>query len=351
MRRMPLFALLAIVLALVVGCSSETDPPEGEAGSGGSGGTGGSDDPGGSGGSGGSGGGIVDPNDGPDVGWTPHAPASYAQSIEAVARDGSCGSQFGWVSAIRGWVAAPGGAALSGALAQACLTGSDDVYSCLSPVEANAEGVFTIDMPAQIRCLGRAALRVWQPNSGRASHYQRLGFGDDPVVRLDDPIVLPWATPAIDLPPMGDPDAVRPVVFDDGLVLQVIPSIYWSSGSGTYEKFGGRRIPNDAVGLPPGGSQFEGLYAFFPEGELVEDGEPSPGFPLTIPNVTGMQAGVSVEFFVLGGLGCRLLDSTPVGEGDWVKFGEGLVSADGTTISSNLGAGMPCFNWLAYRSN
>jgi hypothetical protein len=211
--------------------------------------------------------------------------------------------------------------------------------------------VFTIQIPADRRCLKRGGLRILEPRTGRATYYRPLDVFGEPVVRLEEPAVLPWVTPAIDLPPEGDPDQARPVTFDDGLVLDVVPSLYYSL-TGSYEGFAGRRVPVDAVGLTPTVAEnlLEGLYAFYPEGEMNNLGETSPGYPLHIPNATGIDAGAKVEFFVLGGLECYLLDGSPVTEAEWAKFGEGTVSADGATIDSDPGAGLPCFTWLGYRT-
>ena len=35
-------------------------------------------------------------------------------------------------------------------------------------------------------------------------------------------------------------------------------------------------------------------------------------------------------------------------EGEWVPFGTGTVSADGTTIESDAGSGLPCLTWFGY---
>lgn len=351
MKRPFFLAVLAVAALSLVACDGGEEGP-----SGGSGGTGGAGGTGGTGGNdGGSGGtdvvdcGIVDPNDPADTGWTPVLPPTYGTPLAGVTRDGSCATDNGWVSAIRGWVSAPGGAPLAGAKVQACITAADSIFSCLSPVDVNDEGVFTITMREDIRCLKKAALRVWKPGSGRVTFYTPIDIsGEDSVVRLAEPIVLPWAKPATDLPPKGDEEAARPVVFDDGLVLDVTPSMYWS-GTGRYECFAGRRIPTDAVGLLPSSRDFDGLYGFFPEGEMGIEGETSVGYPLTIPNTTGIPANATVELFILGGLECHLLDGSKVDEGYWAKFGEATVSADGATISSNPGQGLPCLNWFAYR--
>jgi hypothetical protein len=360
MQRSFFFALvLSAALVAAAACGDGEDGPDGSGGNqagaggtggdGGTGGSGGTGGTGGTGGVGGTGGGIQIPDDGPDTGWEPELPSTFGTPIQGGERDPGCAEENGWVAAIRGWVAAPGGAPLAGAKAQACVTAANQMFSCLAPVDTNGEGVYTVNFDQDIRCVKRVTVRILMPRSGRATYYRPLDvMGDDPVIRLEDPAVLPFATPAVDLPPLGDEDQVRPVVFDDGLILQVTPSLYWS-GSGTYAAFAGRRVPSDAVGLVPSARDFAGIYAFYPEGEMSKAGETSPGFPVSIPNVHGYAAGTAVELFVLGGLECHLQDGTKVDEGHWGKFGEATVSDDGTTIDSNPGVGLPCFNWFAYR--
>jgi hypothetical protein len=247
------------------------------------------------------------------------------------------------MSAVRGWVAAPGGEPLGGAKAQICIRAASGEFLCQRPVDTNEEGVFTVDVLPEVQCLDKVAMSVSLPGTGRATAYCLMDPNAGPGVWLDQPIILPHATPAIALPPVGNPDEAREVTFDDGLVLEVTPSLYFNSADRTYEEFGARRVPTDAVGLCGDAGSFDGLYAFYPEGVVS-----GAGYPLRIPNTTSLQAGAAVELFVLGGLTCKV-DGALVPEAEWAKFGEGTVSDDGTTIDSAPGAGLPCFTWLGYR--
>lgn len=351
MGRRSLFALL---LGLAVACGSGgSDSGGGDGGAGGTAGSGGSGTGGGGGnggvgGAGGAGGtgGQAQVEDGPDAGWTPTPPTSFGAPLPAPGRTPDCGPEHGFVSAVRGWVAAPGGAILRGAKAQLCIHPAFSAFICLLPEEVDADGVYIVDVPAEYRCMDQVAMRVLLPGSGRATVYCPMDVRDGPGVDIVEPTVLPYATPAIDPPPLGDPEEPRPVRFDDGLVLEVTPSAFFSSTFRGYESFGARRIPTDAVGLCGEASSFDGLYAFYPEGEIE-----APGWRISIPNVHDLEPGRVVDLFVLGGLSCKLHDeaNTLIPEATWAKFGEAVVSEDGSAIVSTEGSGLPCFTWLGYR--
>ena len=348
--------ILAAAALAVAGCSSDTSDGNGSggaggsagaAGSGGTGGTGGTAGAGGTGGDGGTGGEIVVPTDEFDVGWTPEAPMDALDGpMNEIDRPGSCPPERGFFSSIRGWVSAPGGKPLAGAKAQLCVYYGVDGYSCLSPVTTDDEGVYTIDVLPAMQCFREAAMRVVRYDSNRAALYCPISIGEGPAVRRYDPTVLPFALPAIDLPPVGDPDAPRDVTFDDGLVMVATPSRFepvedWRT---SYRNFSGRRVDVEAVGLCGDAATFDGLYAFYPEGKI--DGT---GYPLRIPNKNGYAAGTKVELFVLGGLDCEL-NGKKVPEAEWAKFGEGTVSDDEAIIASDEGAGLPCTTWMSYRA-
>lgn len=332
---------LALLAAFLLACDDSTSPG-GEGGSGGSIANGGS---GGTGGTGGTGGSeeIEIPTDEFDTGWEPVTPASLHEDISAEPRADDCDAEFDWIAKVRGWIVAPGGKPLSDAIAQLCVYAASGSYVCLSPSPADHEGVYTVDVPENYRCAKEVAMLTTLPLGNRATSYCPVQGGDDPVVRIEAPAVLPFAMPTENLPPLGDPEEERAVAMHDGLTLMVTPAKYlW--GSFAYEALSGRRIPTDAVGLCGGAQDFDGLYAFYPESPLE-----APGFPFTIENATGLPAGARVEFSVLGGLECKLADDTPVPEGTWAVFGEGEVSEDGATISPDPGVGLPCINWLGYR--
>jgi len=353
--------VLLVALVAAAGCDSggTGDDRCGEEGCGGSGGgAGGTGGAGGSGGEGGGAGGTGGgtacgpadepgelPPDGADTGWTATLPESFACPMLEVERPESCGDEFAWWSAVRGWAVAPGGHPLGDARAQLCVHTADKRFVCLRPEEANAEGVYTIEPADEFRCIEKAAMRVLSPRSGRATIYCAIDLEQGPTVTIPDPAVLPKLTPAVELPPEGDPEVWREVVFDDGLVVDWKPSLFYSGGAGSYAEVAARRIPTDAIGLCGEAPTFDGLYAFYPEATVD-----APGFGLSIPNVDEYPAGTKVELFVLGSIDCRLHNGTTVPEATWAKFGEATVSEDGAAIVADEGSGLPCLTWLAYRS-
>lgn len=283
-----------------------------------------------------------------DVDWTPQVPAAVGADIPDAPTDRPAECDAEWVSVVRGWVAAPGGAALAGAKAQLCLRLSPgNLLRCLRPADAGADGVFTVEIPAEARCISHAALRVLLLDSRRATTYCEIDVADaPPVLRVEDPLVLFRTRPALAQPPEGDQDAARAITIDDGLTLDLVPRQFYSGGD-TYDAIGGRRVPVDARGLcflgegpPP-----DGVYAFYPEGSVD-----APGAPVHVPNTTGLAPGTTVELFVLGGLDCRGANGRLLPEASWTVFGTGTVSADGATIDSDAGVGLPCLTWMGYRA-
>jgi hypothetical protein len=301
------------------------------------------------GGSGGSGtGGAVAPwEDETDTPWTPTPPADLRNDLPAVPapKPADCAAEY--VTAVRGYITAPGGRPLVGAKGQVCvhLFPSESLL-CLRPGDSDERGIFTVEMPENARCITKAALRVIQPGVGKASTYCPVGVaGTEPNLVLDEPLVVFQTRRVADLPPEGEETASRPITFDDGLVVDFTPDLYYSGG-GEYADLGGRRVDPASPGLCFFGEADapEGLYALYPEGQIS-----APGFPVHIPNTTGLPAGAAVQLYVLGGLDCKLADGTAIPEAGWQGFGTGTVSADGSTIDSDAGVGLPCLTWLGYR--
>lgn len=339
---------LALALTLLFACSASTNGGGGGGGSGGAGGDGGTGGAGGTGGvvptecEGDVGDEIAVPTDESDTGWEPQVPEGVYRSVEVPPRPESCGAEYGYVAKVLGWIVAPGGKPLPGAYAQVCIYAASGTYVCLNPSEADEEGVFEIDVPEFVRCVDSVAMRASLPNSPRAVVYCPFAPGDEPVTRLEDPLVLPFLPLAAELPAMSE-EETREVALPDGLRLEVSPSLL-PYGCEDYARLGGRRIPTDAVGLCGEAPQLDGLYAFRPEGTVFD-----PGFAFTLENASGLPAGARVELLVLGGLATSLRDGTAVPEGEWVVFGEGQVSEDGTTIVPDEGVTLPFLTWLGYR--
>ncbi|MGK0362142.1 MAG: hypothetical protein ACI9U2_004462 [Bradymonadia bacterium] len=313
----------------------------GEGGAGAAGGEGGM---GAAGGEGGMGGGEPQPvviETGPGQLTTPDA-INAALGVDTTR--GECAQEFGWIAAVRGWIIGEGGEPLAGAKAQACVyTEPGTLLQCLNPVDSDAAGIFTITIGEDFRCASSAVMRVILPGAGRAAMYCAVPV-DNPEVRLQDPIVLFETTPVIE---HGDDDLVsedaRDIVFADGTTIYgFVPNDYFGTD---FSLLGMKRIAPDAVGTCfLEGASASAVAAFYPEGELDND------LDFRLPNDLGLAAGASVVFSVLGSLECNLDDGTHIPESEWADFGTGTISADGMWVQSDPGSGMPCINWIGYRS-
>ena len=248
-----------------------------------------------------------------------------------------------WIERIEGRVVDESGAGIFEARAQACVrVPPTHTLLCLDPPLTEADGSYVIEVGGRARCAEGVAMRALKPGAPYGTTYCHVGVdgASDGVLALAEPAVLYATEPPASLPPLGDEATSRPVTFEDGLEIDVVPA---SLGFGVeYEALGARRVPlegelpcfaRDVAGL-------EGLYVFADEGPVLDG-----GFGFRVPNTTGLSASTTVEFLVLGGLDTTLA-GTPVEEADFVPFATGTVSGDGAVIS---GEGLSYFTWLGYR--
>lgn len=106
------------------------------------------------------------------------------------------------------------------------------------------------------------------------------------------------------------------------------------------QTFRAASIPSASVEAVTGDPSFAMVYALGPNDTLF-----CPPAKLTLDNYAGLAANAEVEFFV---------QEVNVGEhfgayGTWNKISEGTVSADGQTVSTNDGEGMPVLLAVAVR--
>ena len=267
------------------------------------------------------------------------------------ARSPACDG-YPWIAAVRGWVLGNQGHPLAGVKSQLCIhVAPNSTYLCLMPATTGDDGIYTIDVPADSRCIEQVAIRVLLPQTRRAAVYCEIdltdsALTDEGIVRIDEPVVLFDTQPATTLPPEGDATATRTVEFADGLSLEVEPVRFHGTGD-SYAGLGSFRVDVETRGLCAldGVEPFDGVYAFSPEGDVT-----GAGFPLSIPNSTHLDPGSRVELYALGGLVYRLADGTAVPEAEWRQFGHGTVSSDGAAIESDPGDGLPFLTWLGYRA-
>jgi len=260
-----------------------------------------------------------------------------------VTRDPACPPTAAWVVILNGILRDQAGAALPNAKAQMCIrTAVRDMFFCINPADTRADGTFTIEVPPTVRCMRSAAMRFLAPRTPRGATYCKIDLATvDGTITVPDPYALFDTRPPRTLPPEGNIDAQRTVVFDDGLELDITPSKFFAE----YTQLTGSRVPLNHAGLCflEGQAPFDGLYTFAPEADI--DGRAA----LRVPNTTMLAAGKTVHVFVLGSLGCMLDDMSLVPEAEWVEVGTGQVSMDATTIE--IPSGLPCLSWFAYRAD
>lgn len=257
-------------------------------------------------------------------------------------RDPACPQSAAYIVLYNGRVVDQAGQGIAGAKAQMCIhTAPRDGFYCIQPADTRADGTFTVVVPEDVRCMRDSTMRFLVPRTSRGATYCKIPLASATPETTSTVAFSMFDTRAPrTLPPRGDENAARTVVFDDGLELDITPFSFF----GTYDNLAGARVPLDHPGLCflEGQAPFDGLYVFSPEGDF--DGR----VPLRIPNTTGLAPGRRVRGSVLGSLGCMLENMYLVPEAEWAEFGAGEVSADGRTIT--ITPGLPCLSWFGYRA-
>ena len=246
------------------------------------------------------------------------------------------------VRQVRGAILDETGAGLEGARPQVCARlWPDDRLSCLTPPFSAADGSFEVAVPTDASCMTHAAMRIFRAGYGTGYCPFEL-TSIDGIVSIPEPLTVFSSRPPVAAPPEGDPAAAREARFDGGLTLEVVPD---RLGLGLdYASLGARRVPVDPALCFDGAGDAIAAWVFADEGPVV--GAP---FPIAIDNDLGLGPGDTVELFVLGGLETRLSDGTLVDEATLGRIGSATVSADGATLRSAPGEGLPYFSWLVIR--
>lgn len=327
--------VLALGLALG-GCGA------GDTGSGGAGGDGGS------GGSAGGGGGIPAPV-GPRAGVT-CGPVGAGGGGSSVGRDPNCPPSTPYIAKVTGTILDENCNPIEGARAGFCLRydlgNPNEQALCLQPQPSNAQGVYTIDVPAADRCVERAAMRVFyynvaSPLNSSVTLYCEVDLPTDKTELHLPPYILYQPDPPADLPAIDPSDSVRTITFADHTQISLAPDTFF----GTYSQLAMVSMDpaehSEGLCFLSGGESLTRVFGIRPDGGPL--GKVS--FPVVMPNAEGLPPNSTVKLYILGGLAYKLADDTQVPEGAWVQFGTATVSADGATIS---GDPLPYLNWFGY---
>jgi hypothetical protein len=269
---------------------------------------------------------------------TPLSPPASISAPGDDTPDPACAAS--WVAEARGWVVDEVGRAVEGAKVQLCVrvAGSGNLL-CLMPADTGADGAFSLSVPNDARCLDELTFRTLVPRERYATMYCHAHISDvgaDGVLRAASPLVLYETRPALSaeggsVTLTGD----LTVSLDDPSTLlgQDLAEVW------------GRPVSPGAPGLCflGEGAQVDGLFAFAPEADVV-----GAAAALRFPNAAGYPRGAQVALYALGNLDCTLEGEERIEEGDWGRFGTGVVDAAGAWVEVPEMGGLPCLSWFGY---
>lgn len=230
-----------------------------------------------------------------------------------------------------------GGAALSGAKVQICAR-SESGLSCLRPVSTDANGRFEVLVPETANCLDSAVVRALRYEGDRITAYKHADLSNvsGGVLEMSDAVILPLGVAPESLPALGDESESRIVSFGEGLELELTPNEIFTGSELGYADLLYAVLPPEARSVQASDPDFAHVFGFAPEAVLKNG---------AAVRVSGLSAGATVDFYVLGGLNCTEIKGEPLAEGVWARFGSGVVATSGVVESDAL---LPCLNQLGY---
>ena len=248
-----------------------------------------------------------------------------------------------WIAGVRGQVEDETGAPVSGAQVQMCLRLANLSQLCLEPQTTDENGWYAVVLPEPARCLSRVIVRATRTGGAQRYGTSFLLTSTRPlygVLDVAEPVALVPTQAPIEMPPMGDVSAMRTVRFASGLELEVTPEALDFQESYDFLTAGEVEL-SAAPGFTASAPGLTGLWALGPELGSY------PGMRFRIPNTRGLSEGARVDLFLVGGIYTELADGHYVEEGDFERFGSGVVR-DGF-IEPDPGSELPYLTWLGYR--
>lgn len=264
-------------------------------------------------------------------------------------RPDSCPAEAAWFERISGETTHDG-AVLDGTLVQMCVHTASGEFLCLQPEDIDAEGRYAISILPQARCMTQNAARVFHPTADVSALYCEMPVPTD-MTRLEfDPVMPLFSTERIEnAPTLTDVDADVTVATPSGIELTFKPStLFFGDADRATTKLAALAAARVAPSALPdcakhGTANLTDVFVFSPETNLRGDTPVSA----RLPNTTGIAAGGAVAVWMQGGLGCKMLDDTPVAEAAWVRLPDAVVSADGTMVELDADVGLSCLNTIA----
>lgn len=254
----------------------------------------------------------------------------------------SCADQ--WLAGSTGRVVDDRGEGVAGARVGYCTYGAESAV-CLPFATTEEGGWYSLVVDAEHRCVKKLSIRVMPPEGRRLSETflsppVRVSRG---VLDLDPPIDVHTLGAPTKMPPRGDPNAARTVVFADGLELTFAPDDLVEGDQ--YEKLSAGAVTTRPAFLPAT-LELDGLYAFGPAMNVSVFAD-RPKVKFALPNPKGLAEGTAVEIFVLGGSGTQLDADRAIEEGSFVVTGTGRVERG--RIVPNAGSELPALTAVGYR--
>ena len=95
----------------------------------------------------------------------------------------------------------------------------------------------------------------------------------------------------------------------------------------------------------------DGLAGIAPELAVrsLDGGNSVDAVHVSFPNTAGLDAGTTVDLYILGDGATDTWAGDPIHEGEWTVIGEAEVSQDGTRIETRAGEGLPYGTWVGWK--